>query len=294
MKGTVGVVGLGIMGGAMARNLAAAGWRVLGFDVDPARLTDLSSDGIEAMPDLAALAAAAPVILTSLPSPQAAATTARNIAAAGLPESRIVIEASTLALEDKLEFQRVLAAAGHVALDCPMSGTGAQARNKDLVVCASGDPAAIASVRPIFADFARLTQEVGAYGNGSRMKFVANLLVAIHNVASAEAMLLGIRAGLDPHQVVEVIRSGAGVSRVFELRAPMMVDDVYEPPTMRCSTWQKDMEVIGQFAAAVGAPTPLFAATAPIYTGAIEAGRGGEDTAAVFTVLRDMAARAAQ
>lgn len=289
MKGIVGVVGLGIMGGAMARNLAAAGWRVLGFDVDPARAVELAADGVEAMPDLASLAAAAPVIMTSLPSPGAAAATAQGIAAAGLTEGRIVIEASTLALEDKLAFQQVLTAAGHVALDCPMSGTGAQARTRDLVVCASGDPDAIAAVRPIFADFARSTQEVGAYGNGSRMKFVANLLVAIHNVASAEAMLLGMRAGLEPQQIVEVIRAGAGNSRVFELRAPMMAEEVYEPPTMRCSTWQKDMEVIGDFAASVGAPAPLFAATALIYTAAIEAGLGGQDTAAVFAVLRGMA-----
>src|SRR5207248_4474300 len=113
-----------------------------------------------------------------------------------------------------------LAEAGHTALDCPISGTGAQAKGKDIVVYASGDRAAIARLEPAFLGFARKVYDLGAYGNGSKMKFVANHLVAIHNVAAAEAMVLAMKAGLDPHRVVEVVGSGAGTSRVFELRAP--------------------------------------------------------------------------
>ena len=108
-------------------------------------------------------------------------------------------------------------------LDCPLSGTGAQARTKDLVVYASGDAQAIQGLMPVFADFSRQAHDLGAFGNGMKMKFVANLLVAIHNVASAEAMVLGMKAGLDPAQIFKLIQSGAGNSRVFELRAPMMV-----------------------------------------------------------------------
>jgi 3-hydroxyisobutyrate dehydrogenase-like beta-hydroxyacid dehydrogenase len=162
---------------------------------------------------------------------------------------------------------------------------------KDLVVYASGDAAEIAALQPLFAGFAKEAHDVGAYGNGSRMKFVANLLVAIHNVAAAEAVVLGLQAGLDPHQLVRLIAPSAGGSRIFELRAPMMAEGRYEPPTMRISTWQKDMAIIAEFAAAVGAPTPLFAASAPIYDSALAAGRGGQDTAAVCTVLEQMAGR---
>jgi len=121
------------------------------------------------------------------------------------------------------------------------------------------------------------------------MKFVANLLVAIHNVASAEAMVLGMKAGLDPHQVVELVRSGAGGSRVFELRAPMMAEACYKPATMRVSTWQKDMAVIGAFAAELGAPTPLLDATVPIYDAAMAQGHGAQDTAVVCAVLEKLA-----
>jgi putative dehydrogenase len=288
MTGTVGIVGLGIMGRAMARNLVAGGWRVIGFDIERTRCAELAAEGIEIAESIAGVARGAQSVLTSLPSPEAVAVAAREIAAAGL-DRRVVIEASTLALDDKLAFQATLREAGHVALDCPLSGTGAQAKTKDLVVYASGDTAAIEAQRPLFAGFARATHDVGAFGNGTRMKLVANLLVAIHNVASAEAMVLGIKAGLDPHQVVELIGAGAATSRIFELRAPMMADDRYEPATMRVGTWQKDMAIIGAFAQKLGAPTPLFCATEPIYAAAMGLGFAGQDTAAVCAVLERMA-----
>jgi L-threonate 2-dehydrogenase len=288
MKGVVGVVGLGIMGGAMARNLVTAGWRVVGFDIDAARRSELAGAGVAIATDIATLARAAPVVITSLPSAAALHDTARQIAAAGV-ERRIVVETSTLALDDKLSAEAALAGAGHVALDCPLSGTGAQAKVKDLVVYASGDSASIARLQPLFADFSRQAHDLGAFGNGSRMKFVANLLVAIHNVASAEAMVLGIKAGLDPHQVVELIGAGVGTSRVFDLRAPMMADNIYEPATMKISVWQKDMAVIGRFAADLGCPTPLFSATEPIYASAMASGHAAHDTAAVCAVIEAMA-----
>jgi 3-hydroxyisobutyrate dehydrogenase-like beta-hydroxyacid dehydrogenase len=182
-----------------------------------------------------------------------------------------------------------LTAKGHVALDCPLSGTGAQAETKDLVVYASGNSREIERLGPLFLGLGRRYFDLGAYGNATKMKFVANLLVAIHNVASAEAMVLGMKAGLAPQQIVEVIAAGAGTSRVFELRAPLMADNRYQPASMRCSIWQKDMAVIGAFAASLGCPTPLFSATEPIYRAGLEGGHGAHDTASVCTVLEDMA-----
>jgi len=283
-KGIVGVVGLGIMGGAIARNLVAAGWRVVGFDTNAARNSEAAAAGVETASNTGALARTAPVVLTSLPDARALGSVVEEIVAAR-PERRTVVELSTFALEDKIKAERALREAGHAMLDCPLSGTGAQAKTKDLVVYASGESAAIAALQPLFSDFAREAHDLGAFGNGSRMKFVANLLVAIHNVASAEAMVLGIKAGLDPQQIFELVKAGAGNSRVFELRAPMMVEGRYEPATMKISTWQKDMAVIGQFAAKLGSPTPLFGATKPVYAAALAKGLGAQDTAAVCAVL---------
>src|SRR6202043_68910 len=188
---------------------------------------------------------------------QALDATVAAIVTARLPR-KILIEASTFTLEDKARAERALAKAGHVMLDCPVSGTGKQAAVKDLVIYASGDHKAIRKLRPLFAGFSRAAHDLGAFGNGSRMKYVANLLVAINNVATAEAMVLGIKAGLDPSTIFEMVASGAGNSRVFELRAPLMVRDRYDDPSMKVSVWQKDMSVIGEFARQIGCPTPLI------------------------------------
>jgi 3-hydroxyisobutyrate dehydrogenase-like beta-hydroxyacid dehydrogenase len=115
------------------------------------------------------------------------------------------------------------------------------------------------------------------------------LLVAIHNVAAAEAMVLGMKSGLDPQTLYQVIADGAGGSRMFSVRGPQMVADHYEPATMKIDVWQKDMKIIADFAASMSSPTPLFEACAPIYTAAVAQGRGHQDTAAVCAVLADLA-----
>src|SRR5262249_10317168 len=287
-KGKVGIVGLGIMGGGFARNLVRAGWRVVGHDVDGARCRALARAGVEIAHDAKALAAEVTIIITSLPEAATLDATVKSIIQAPVAP-RIVVEASTFAIEDKLKAERALRKAGHVMLDCPVSGTGAQAQVKDLVIYASGERKAIRKLRPLFAGFARAAHDLGAFGNGSRMKYVANLLVAINNVASAEAMVLGLKAGLDATTLFEMVKSGAANSRVFELRAPMMVKDRYDDASMKISVWQKDMAVIGGFAQAPRCPTPMFDATVPMYDKAMRSGHAEQDTAAVCAVLEKMA-----
>jgi 3-hydroxyisobutyrate dehydrogenase/glyoxylate/succinic semialdehyde reductase len=285
MDKTVGIIGLGIMGSAIARNLADRGWHVIGFDIVPARCAELARAKVTIAGDVAQLIREAPTIMTSLPTPDAVEEVAHTIANSGEAQ-RIVVELSTLSLADKLRFEEILKRAGHIALDCPLSGTGAQAKLRDLIVYASGDSAAISSCISLFADFAKQSADLGRFGNGSRMKFIANHLVAINNVATAEAMLLAERAGLDQKMVVEMVGPGAGGSRMFQMRAPMMVEGVYEPATMKVSTWRKDMAIIAEFADAVGCATPLFTLTQPVYSEAMAMGLGDQDTASVFEVLK--------
>ena len=284
----VGVVGMGIMGLSIARNCLKAGFRVVGFDIDPASCRALAEAGGAPLGTAAEVGQAADVVLTSLPSVAALDQTAAALAAAARP-GQIVCELSTLPTEVKQRNHDVLARAGVIMLDCPLSGTGSQAVNADLVVLASGDPAACEKAKPVFAGFSRVTHYVGAFGNGMKMKIVANLLVAIHNVATAEAMVLGIKAGLDPDAIVRVISSGAGNSRVFELRAPLMAANDYAAPTMKCDIWQKDMAIIGACASSLGVAAPLFFASVPVYNAAISQGYGGQDTAAVCAVLEQLA-----
>src|SRR5436190_400597 len=149
----------------------------------------------------------------------------------------------------------------------------------------SAAEAADARCRDAFAGFARFSHYLGAFGNGSRMKFVANLLVAVHNAAAAEAIVLGTKAGLDPERILEVISSGAGNSRIFELRGPMMAKGVYTPPTATMHVLQKDSAIIAEFARALGVETPMLDAAAPLYDEAEAQGYGDEDVGAVHAVL---------
>jgi len=285
MDKTVGIVGLGIMGGAIARSLVDRGWRVIGYDIDAARRDELAQAKVMIAGNVGQVARDAPIILTSLPSATAVDQVAREISDSG-ESRRIVVELSTLSIADKLRFEATLTKAGHIALDCPLSGTGAQAKNRDLVVYASGNDEAIAQCVGLFSDFAKQSADLGRFGNGSRMKFIANHLVAINNVATAEAMILAQRAGLDPRMVVDMVGPGAGGSRMFQMRAPMMVEGVYEPATMKVSIWKKDMAIIAAFADDVGCQTPLFTLTQPIYSEAMAMGLGDQDTASVFEVLK--------
>ncbi|MGC2331922.1 MAG: NAD(P)-dependent oxidoreductase [Candidatus Acidiferrales bacterium] len=286
--GVVGIIGLGIMGGAFAQNLAAAGWRVVGYDIDAKRRRAMARAGVEIAADAGDVARKARNIITSLPSPAALAATVAAIVKADVPR-RVVVEASTFAIEDKAKAAAALRKAGHVLLDCPISGTGAQAKTKDIVFYASGGSAEVKRLRPMLAAFSRGVYDLGEFGNGSRMKYVANLLVAINNVASAEAMVLGMKAGLPPQLICDLVRAGAANSRVFELRAPMMVKNKYDDATMKISVWQKDMDVIGGYARKTRVPTPMFDASKAIYDKALSSGRGAQDTAAVCAVLEKMA-----
>lgn len=287
-KGTVGIVGLGIMGGAFARNLKKAGWRVVGYDISAARRLAAKDRGTVILRSATEVAKQASVILTSLPSPKALAAVAQEIAGAKLPPITLV-EMSTFALADKKKAERALRKAKHTMLDVPVSGTGAQAVTGDLVFYASGDNATIRRLKPLLADFGRATYDVGEFGNGSKMKYVANLLVAIHNVASAEALVLGMKAGLPPQTVFDLITAGAANSRIFELRAPMMVKNDYDTVTMSIDVWDKDINLIGDFAKAIHVPTPIFDATRPLYLKAMKSGLGAKDAAAVCAVLEKMA-----
>ena len=287
-KDIVGIVGLGIMGGAFAQNLIATGWQVIGYDIAPARRRAMAKLGADIAENTEDVARRARTVITSLPKPAALFETAAAIAKAGLPR-RVIVEMSTFALDDKAKAEAVLRKAGHVMLDCPVSGTGAQAVRKDLVVYASGTSREIRKLRGLFSGFTRAVHDVGAFGNGSRMKYVANLLVAIHNVASAEAMVLGMKAGLPPQLIFDLIKTGAGNSRIFELRAPMMVKNSYGNPTMKISVWQKDMDVIGSYARKIAVPTPMFDASKAIYAKALRSGHSAEDTAVVCAVLEKMA-----
>ena len=245
---TVGMVGLGIMGSAFSSHLMAAGWRIIGYDIDEATRARAKAAGIEIARDNADVARQAEIILVVVQTPEALHSVVSEIGAAKLGK-RLIVEMGTFSLDTKLSAAKLLAAAGHDMLDCPVSGTGAQARNKDLIVFVSGEAHLAKAAAPVFADFAREVHHVGPLGNGTRMKLVTNHLVAVHVAAAGEALTLSMKAGLDPAQVMQLASSGPAGSRMMQLRGPMMVANSYDGPNIsaRTAILMKDILTISDF-----------------------------------------------
>ena len=280
------VIGLGIIGGSVARHLVDAGWDVGGHDLSEEAKANAASNGVTILNTPAALATHSDLVFTSLPSAKAAVAVLNKLLEhANGPIT--VAELSTLSLEDKFALHALARGAQCSILDCPISGTGAQAANRDIAIYASGESAAVDRMEPAFHAISRKLIRMGEFGQGSKMKLVANLLVAIHNVASAEAMALGQAAGLEPNAIIEAVQAGAGNSRIFELRAPMMAEGVYEPATMKLDVWAKDMRAIAAFAADLGTAVPLLDVSIPLYDAATQR-HPQSDTAAVFEALRNL------
>jgi L-threonate 2-dehydrogenase len=281
---SVGVIGLGIMGSAMSANLVKAGFKVYGFDPVAAARTKLKKAGGIPCKSVTDVAAQCDRMIFSLPSEKALEGICEELVAAK-PSGLIIAETSTLPEAAKLKAFALLAKHKITLLDCPLSGTGAQAVTRDLSIYASGSAKAIKAFAPVFEGFARARYDVGAFGNGIRMKLVANLLVAIHNVSTAEAILMGVRSGLDADMIVKVVADGAGGSRMFQVRGPAMVKRSWSEATMKVAVWQKDMRLINDALQATDTPAPLFATTMPIYNAAMAMGHAMDDTAAVYAVL---------
>ena len=286
MTTSVGMIGLGIMGGAMSTSLIAAGFEVVGCDIAADAVARFEAAGGDAVASPGEVAERAPVVILSLPTVAALDAVVAGLASAGR-DGLIVVETGTFPIADKERAHDALAAAGTVLIDCPLSGTGHQARTGDLAVFASGDRDACETCVPVFDGFSRENTYVGVFGNGSRMKFVANHLINVHNVAAAEAMVLGMKSGLDPDLLYDVIRTSAATSRMFEIRGALMARDDYDEVGMKISVWQKDIRVITEFAEQVACPTPLFAAAAQPYRAAMTQGLADKDTAAVCRVLEN-------
>jgi 3-hydroxyisobutyrate dehydrogenase-like beta-hydroxyacid dehydrogenase len=291
---SVGVIGLGIMGSAMATNLQASGFAVTGIDVNPAARKKMTPKLSKVGTTPGMLVGKTDHIIASLPSVAALMTVCEELASQAVKQglakgSLVVAETSTLPIEDKLAARKILAKAGIKMIDAPLSGTGAQAKVRDVTVYASGEAGPIRHMTEVFKGFSRSQFTVGEFGNGMKMKLVANLLVAIHNVSTAEAILFGKQMGLDPKMIVDVVADGAGGSRMFQVRGPMMVNRTWDEATMKINIWQKDMAIIYEALRALSVPAPLFTACIPVYLAAMAQGHAMDDTAAVYAVLEKFA-----
>lgn len=291
MGDSVGVIGLGNMGGAIARNLLAAGFDVIGIDIDTARVGPFAAAGGDVAETPAEVSRRADIVITSLPSVTALEQVVfgpGGLVAEGRP-GIVCVETSTFPIPAKRAARDALAEKGITLLDCTVSGTGSQARQRDIVLYTSGPADAIERCRAVFEAVSKAAPRVGEFGAGSVMKFVSNLLVAVHTVAAAEALTLAAKSGLDMETALENISAGAGNSRMLEVRGPLMVAGDYDIGSATLDTLTKDSEIILDFATKQDCPLPLLSTAALYLRSAAAQGLNDQDPAVVREVLGSLA-----
>ena len=282
----IGSIGLGAMGGSYAFHLLNNGYKVLGLDPDIKNSDIFSKNGGIIVNNISNLLEKSDVIILSLPTVPIFKSVIKDIVENyDGTKSKILIDMNTISLEDKLSAKNQLNKLNIEMIDAPVSGTGAQAKTKDLVIMSSGSRESISLCEKIFLSFSRENIFVGEFGNGIKFKILANLLVTVHNTATAEALLLGQKAGLDESLIYKVLNAGAAASVMLDKRMPLMISKNYEPATASMTIFLKDIDVIRQFLKNNNTHTPTFEAAAKVYDQAKLNIPSTYDTAAVFEQL---------
>ena len=286
----IAIVGVGLLGSAVASRLLEGGFEVIGYDTRPDQLARLRSRGLEAAASLKDVAAGTDAVFTILPSPES--VEAAILGGSGLlgllPRSAPVIQMSTISPTLTRRLAEAATAAGIGFLDAPMSGTSAMVERGDCTIFAGGDPALVDACRPVFSAIAKRTTHVGPAGSASLAKLATNLLVGLNTAALAEALVLGTKGGLDPRALLGILRDSAAASKMVDVRGPLMVDHRFEPQ-MKLDLFLKDFRLMLEEGQRLGVPLPLTSLTQQLCLATASAGRGGEDLAALITTLERMA-----
>ena len=281
----VGIIGLGIMGSAYAKNLLDAGVCVAGADP-----TILSREQLEVAGGMSHLSAGpwlidCDLVIISVASTKVLATVSKELGEI-LNPGQVVMETGTFAMVDKLAAKAAVEVDGAVLLDTPVSGTGKQAATADLVIMASGPSHAIAHAKPYMEYLSHTIIEAGDFGAGSKLKYIANHAVALHNCAAAETLHYADSLGVDRNLVYHMLSKGAGQSKMLDLRMPLMISGSYTPATAHMEMFQKDLSKIGADIRNQGITTPMFDAVSSLYDKGWSLVSKDSDTASVFEVYR--------
>ena len=283
---TVGIVGLGLLGSAVASRLRTAGHDVVGYDVVPERVQALVAIGGRAAPSAEAVVKAAEavcVVLPSLASVEEVVLGPRGLTPSGRVDQTI-IQMSTISPSLTERLAREVSVKGLAFLDCPISGTSGMVAQGDGIIFVGGERSVYERWRPVLESILPRAVFVGRPGQATALKLVANLLIALHSAAAAEALLMAKKTGLDLGLVLDVLTKSAATSRMLEVRGPLMAKQEF-PPQMKLDLFMKDLHLIQETAASVGAPLPLTDVAERLYAAAMDAGRAGEDLAVVITAM---------
>ena len=284
---TIGSIGLGAMGGSYAKFLIEDNYTVYGVDPDTQNAEIFTSLGGVLLNNISDLIDKSDVIILSLPTVPIFKEVINEIVVNGKSnESKILIDMNTISLDDKIQTKNKLEKLNISMVDAPVSGTGAQAKVKDIVVMSSGDKTIVDECDDIFRSFSKQNIYVGEFGNGIKFKIMANLLVTVHNTVTAEALLLGQKAGLEERMIYEVLNAGAATSVMLDKRMPLMINKNYEPATASMRIFLKDIDVITDYLKSNNLNSPTFEAAANLYNQSKENIPITYDTAAIYEQLK--------
>jgi 3-hydroxyisobutyrate dehydrogenase-like beta-hydroxyacid dehydrogenase len=286
----IAIVGVGLLGSAVASRLLDGGFKVAGYDTRPDQLARLRARGLAGAASLKDAAGSADAVFTILPSPES--VEAVILGAGGLlgilPRSAPLIQMSTISPTLTRRLAEAATAAGIGFLDAPMSGTSAMVERGDCTIFAGGDPALVDACRPVFSAIAKRTTHVGPAGSASLAKLATNLLVGLNTAALAEALVLGAKGGLAPQALLDILKDSAAASKMVDVRGPLMVEHRFEPQ-MKLDLFLKDFRLMLEEGQRLGVPLPLTSLTQQLCLATAVAGRSGEDLAALITTLEQMA-----
>ena len=285
---TIGSIGLGAMGGSYAKFLIEDNYTVYGVDPDTQNAEIFTSLGGLLLNNIRELVDKSNFIILSLPTVPIFKEVINEIEVNGKSnESKILIDMNTISLDDKKKTKKKLEKLNISMVDAPVSGTGAQAKVKDIVVMSSGDKAIVDKCDDIFRSFSKQNIYVGDFGNGIKFKILANLLVTVHNTVTAEALLLGQKAGLEEKMIYQVLNAGAATSVMLDKRMPLMINKNYEPATASMRIFLKDIDVITNYLKSNNLSSPTFEAAANLYNQSKENIPITHDTAAIYEQLKN-------
>jgi 3-hydroxyisobutyrate dehydrogenase-like beta-hydroxyacid dehydrogenase len=280
MSETVGLIGLGLLGGALAERFLAAGLRVAGYDLDPARCTQLARHGGTPLASEREVIASYPRTVLSLPDSDVVEAVLRE-ATSALRAGQIILDTTTGDPDRTTDIGLSLAQRGIAYLDATVLGSSEQARRGEVLVMVGGDADAVADCRDLLDCFAAQVFHVGRCGAGSRMKLVVNLVLGLNRAVLAEGLAFARVCGVDPAQALEVLCAGAAYSRVMDTKGRKMLDEDFTPQA-RLAQHLKDVQLILTQGARRGAKLPLSTLHAELLAALAEAGFGDADNAAII------------
>jgi 2-hydroxy-3-oxopropionate reductase len=290
-KTKIGFVGLGLMGGAMAKNLLADGYPVIGYDIDREKSAEIAKAGANIAQDLETLPAQVDVIILSLPNSSVVDEVVINgLKLLAAPRKELILIDTTTAdpnmskqLAEQLKEKEIK------MLDATISGTSKMCQEKDITFMVGGGQAAYESSEHIFSVLGKKTYFLGENGSGALMKLIVNLVLGLNRFVLAEGLALGKKAGMNQHQLLEVLKNSAAYSRAMDMKGEKMIEKDFEPPEGKLAFHLKDVNLILDLAKGLNFPIPLSSLHAQALTSLVAKDRGSWDNSAIISFYNDLA-----